>query len=51
MRGSRGESRGSPAAFVLKSGRENPMFDIAAVAIALACFGFLFALLYVLERV
>jgi len=27
------------------------MFDLAALAIALACFVFLFALLYVLERV
>jgi len=27
------------------------MYDIAALAIALACFAFVFALLYVLERV
>jgi len=27
------------------------MFDLAALAIALACFAFIFALLYVLERV
>jgi len=27
------------------------MYDLAALAIALACFAFIFALLYVLERV
>jgi len=27
------------------------MFDLAAIAIALGCFAFLFRLLYVLERV
>jgi len=27
------------------------MFDLAAIAIALGCFAFLFLLLYVLERV
>jgi len=27
------------------------MFDLAAIAIAVGCFGFLFLLLYVLERV
>jgi len=27
------------------------MYDIAAIAIGLACFAFIFALLYVLERV
>jgi len=27
------------------------MFDLAAIAIAVACFAFVFALLYVLERV
>jgi len=27
------------------------MFDLAAIAIAVACFAFVYALLYVLERV
>jgi len=29
---------------------EYPMIEIGAIAIAVACFAFLFALLYVLER-
>jgi hypothetical protein len=29
----------------------NVMFDLAAIAIALGCFAFIFLLLYVLERV
>jgi len=51
VRGSRGVAPAPPPHRRLEHGREKPMFDIAATAIAVACFAFLFALLYVLERV
>lgn len=50
MWGLRLDSRG-PYAIYRQIGRENRMFDFVAVAIALACFAFLFVILYVLERV
>jgi hypothetical protein len=39
-----GTDRGTPQESAL-------MFDLAAIAIAVACFAFIFVLLYVLERV
>ena len=34
-----------------KTGGASLMFDLAAIAIALSCFAFIFLLLYVLQRV
>ena len=50
-RDARGSSEAPPEARSATSRKSSLMFDLAAIAIALACFAFLFLVLYVLERV